>query len=109
VRSSTVRNIISRKKLSVCGHDLAREETGFELFGRDVERDHLIGRAQERERHDFAHREADEAFGRCRDGLEVLDVESAAHRNAGVAQGERVLPTLEVRAALQVRVREFVE
>ncbi len=77
-KSSTVRKSISRSILIVCGrkmpaararsisslaHDRAGQQARFEHVGRDVERDHLIGLFQERERDDLADRKPDQRFG----------------------------------------------
>ena len=66
-------------------NDFPREQSRFELLGRDVECDDLVCNAQERNRHDLAHGIADEAFRRSRDRLRMLDVERAADGDAGIA------------------------
>ena len=48
-------------------------------------------------------------FGDRRDRIEMRDVERTDDRDAGFAQGQRILPTLGMRRAFRVVEREFVE
>ncbi len=89
--------------------DFAGADAALKQARRHVERDDLIGRLQERERNDFAHRIADERFGGRRHGFEMLDVERADDADAVLFERQRVLPALRVRGLAEIIVCQLVE